>query len=151
MSQLSDVLRQNAELIASLPDNADRLADSDPYTSARAALARARAALVDTAYAWGDPDALAVLTSADRAAHNRPITGGSTTRTGVPVMTQKDSKLVRKAKKAKKALGPKATTADVFGALADDAAADGDPIAREALGIASTADTIAKMRRARGL
>jgi hypothetical protein len=148
MSQLSDVLRQNAELIASLPDNADRLADSDPYTSARAALARARAALVDTAYAWGDPDALAVLTSADRAAHNRPITGGSTT-TGVPTM--KDSKLVRKAKKAKKALGPKATTADVFGALADDAAADGDPIAREALGIASTADTIAKMRRARGL
>jgi hypothetical protein len=103
---------------------------------------------VDTAYAWGDPDALAVLTSADRAAHNRPITGGSAT-TGVPTM--KDSKLVRKAKKAKKALGPKATTADVFGALADDAAADGDPIAREALGIASTADTIAKMRRARGL
>ena len=62
----------------------------------------------------------------------------------------KDSKLVKKAKKLK-AKNPKATTADVFGALADDAAADGDPIAREALGIASTADTIAKMRRARGL
>ena len=147
MSQLSDVLEQNAELLASLPDDDGRLADSNPYNSARSALTRARAALVSTAYQWGDTDALAVLTSSDRAAYNRPITGGSTT-TVVPTM--KDSKLVKKAKKLK-AKNPKATTADVFGALADEAADENDPIAREALGIASTADTIAKMRRARGL
>jgi hypothetical protein len=60
------------------------------------------------------------------------------------------SKLVKKAKKLK-AKNPTATTGQIFGALADDAAADNDPVAREALGIASTADTIAKLRKRAGL
>ena len=39
------------------------------------------------------------------------------------------SKLVKKAKKLK-AKNPTATTGQIFGALADDAAADNDPVAR---------------------
>ena len=157
MSQLSDVLEQNAELIASLPDNADRLADSDPYTSARAALARARQALVTTAYQWGDREAIAVLTASDKATYDAAMKGDSATVTkGVPGM--KDNAAVAAAKKYA-AKHPGASMADIFHALADQAdeeakaagIAEGDPVARDGYSNAAAASVIKQLRKRAGL
>lgn len=105
-------------------------------------LVTARTVIVKAAVRVNDVDALSILTPAERGSV------GQLNPTGA--LGMKDSKLVKKARKLKLA-NPAASTADVFGALADDAAAKGDPLGREALGVASTAATIAKMRRKAGL
>jgi hypothetical protein len=62
----------------------------------------------------------------------------------------KDSKLVKKAKKLK-AKNPTATTGQIFGALADEAADENDPVARESLGVAGATDVIKQLRKRAGL
>lgn len=146
MSQLPDILQTNAECLAILRDRIRDAPDASAYQAALDALTRARQALINAAFQQRDPDAIAALAPSERRSagaetNPSPDTGA---------LGMKNSKLVKKAKKIK-AKNPGASTADVFGALADDAAAEGDPIGREALGVAGTADTIAKMRRRAGL